>query len=77
MHISENKHEYNVRRQDELEDSIKFNQHLLKEGKKMTRKQKRVIKREIKNLIRQKYLHGDEILQYEDRRRRDKRWLKN
>lgn len=62
-HISQNKHEFNVRRMDELNEVIKEKELELKKANGFF--QTLVIKAELRKLYKQLNNHGTEVLEFE------------
>lgn len=66
MFITDNKYEWSIRRLDELEREILYYQDKLQKTQKFFSKMK--YKRKIKKLIKEKYRHGNVILEYENQK---------
>lgn len=62
-HISQNKHEYNVRRMDEINEVIKEKELELENAEGFF--QTFVIKLELRKLYKELNNHGTEVLEYE------------
>lgn len=70
MHISDNRHEWNVRRVEEMQTEIEDQKKVVSEAEGFFNKMRE--KRVLRKLIKRQRKHGEEVFQYETNRNRNR-----